>query len=898
MSRVLHRFASVVHRPWTLAIVLSIAGAAAAASPGHAPADGARVSGIGEAPVAPATSHGMRMASGQLYVRQLFVERVYFRRDGDPFGGEGELRMQWSGEPVHFSGQHTQSGTVNDWSVRHAKKKCADTGCLTTYSSDCRWYQPHTLIWEDWFVEGNYCNPIDIELHFSEEDDVWDTRAVGDYFATVSSPTPDPNAIVTQCDWGPIANTLKGKDAKVEYVWRVVPQHKGAVAGRVSCTESDCGAIGEFKLGQWAGAFLRCRVTMRQGSTVNLVDQAFVGNRRFDTPLNTDMDPFTGDPALCGADYRVTFDLLYPGGSDPTVIASIERWNGFNWQLLAALPADVLLAPQVLDFKVVLSDIGSPSPFVGAWTVFSQNGFEAGTMPCIDPCEHPLVCELEQDNLCPYVVSVDDSELQSGNGAGALKIHFSEPMAPIGASDITISPPLPPTVTLAFSRSDHNRVLSIAASPAWPSGNWTLTLAPSITDAEGNPLSGEPDCGYPIPDVLFCTEESGVRLTNSSGQQITRAKYGEPVYVTGSGLPPSTPVAIYLSQDDGLTRGGSRLADWTDTGPELIVTDGSGNIPLTSLGVPVVIDEFGAVADLDLDGQLGPDDRFCLRCGVGLTVGPPCEDSPAPPVALWSMDQASGSVVGERASGLHGVQSGGTPVWTAGRVNGALGFDGVGSRVRVIGGSELWVDDGDFSISAWIQTSALSGTIVSHSDAAGGYTLRLGGAVPELTISDGAGSSVHVAAGAPNLADSQWHHVAATVERLSPTGITIYVDGVPVYTGDPRGQGGAMRPAADLRIGVRAGADFFRGYLDEVRLDDEALSAQDVAQLYEQPETGGCFEQFCAADFNSDGSLDTRDVLAFLNVWVVGSDEADFNEDGVVNTLDVLAFLNVWAAGC
>lgn len=54
----------------------------------------------------------------------------------------------------------------------------------------------------------------------------------------------------------------------------------------------------------------------------------------------------------------------------------------------------------------------------------------------------------------------------------------------------------------------------------------------------------------------------------------------------------------------------------------------------------------------------------------------------------------------------------------------------------------------------------------------------------------------------------------------------------------------------------------------------------------------------CAADFNSDGDVNTLDVLTFLNAWAAGDAAADFNRDGSVNTLDVLAFLNAWTAGC
>lgn len=54
----------------------------------------------------------------------------------------------------------------------------------------------------------------------------------------------------------------------------------------------------------------------------------------------------------------------------------------------------------------------------------------------------------------------------------------------------------------------------------------------------------------------------------------------------------------------------------------------------------------------------------------------------------------------------------------------------------------------------------------------------------------------------------------------------------------------------------------------------------------------------CVADFNGDGSVDTRDVIAFLNAWNAGDDSADIDGNGIVDTRDVLAFLNLWNAGC
>jgi hypothetical protein len=54
----------------------------------------------------------------------------------------------------------------------------------------------------------------------------------------------------------------------------------------------------------------------------------------------------------------------------------------------------------------------------------------------------------------------------------------------------------------------------------------------------------------------------------------------------------------------------------------------------------------------------------------------------------------------------------------------------------------------------------------------------------------------------------------------------------------------------------------------------------------------------CAADFNLDGAVDTRDFLAFLNAWTARDPRSDSNNDGTIDSRDVLAFLNTWTVGC
>lgn len=90
-----------------------------------------------------------------------------------------------------------------------------------------------------------------------------------------------------------------------------------------------------------------------------------------------------------------------------------------------------------------------------------------------------------------------------------------------------------------------------------------------------------------------------------------------------------------------------------------------------------------------------------------------------------------------------------------------------------------------------------------------------------------------------------------------------------------------------LRGRVESDADF-DAYADMDR--DRVIEQEDfeavVSLVGEHP-----------ADFNSDGTVDTVDVLRFLNAYTAGDAEADYTSDGVVNTSDVLLFLNLFADG-
>jgi hypothetical protein len=54
----------------------------------------------------------------------------------------------------------------------------------------------------------------------------------------------------------------------------------------------------------------------------------------------------------------------------------------------------------------------------------------------------------------------------------------------------------------------------------------------------------------------------------------------------------------------------------------------------------------------------------------------------------------------------------------------------------------------------------------------------------------------------------------------------------------------------------------------------------------------------CAADFNTDGVVNSQDFFDFLNAFFKGNPIADFNNDDVINSQDFFDFLNTFFAGC
>ncbi|MDA2936242.1 DUF2341 domain-containing protein [Patescibacteria group bacterium AH-259-L05] len=209
----------------------------------------------------------------------------------------------------------------------------------------------------------------------------------------------------------------------------------------------------------------------------------------------------------------------------------------------------------------------------------------------------------------------------------------------------------------------------------------------------------------------------------------------------------------------------------------------------------------------------------------------------------WNNDCAASTVTDSSGNGNHGKAC---PI-TNGPTGGAVGkfakggsFDGVDDYIDAGTNSNLNPRQQGWAASFWVKstqkTSGNGGYVRTMGRINGGayWLLRThtnGGDFAVLQICDGTNcASVN---GQTTVTDGVWHHVVAVYDYDSKK-TYMYRDGVVDGTNDWSGiTMGDINPSATLHIGqANYVTEMFNGTLDEVRVYNRALSAQEVSLLY------------------------------------------------------------------
>ncbi|MHC4508942.1 MAG: Kelch repeat-containing protein [Planctomycetota bacterium] len=195
-------------------------------------------------------------------------------------------------------------------------------------------------------------------------------------------------------------------------------------------------------------------------------------------------------------------------------------------------------------------------------------------------------------------------------------------------------------------------------------------------------------------------------------------------------------------------------------------------------------------------------------------------------LAHWKLDETEGEIAYDSAAVNDAVVIG-SPLWlpAGGMVDGAILLDGVDDSV--IAGPVLNPSDGPFSVFAWVQGGVPGQTVISQVDGADwlGTDPLDGALITELKSPGRVGSSL---LSQTVVTDGNWHRMGLLWDGSFRT---LYVDGVAVaedtqdvledsYNGLNIGTGNAMAPGT-----------FFSGLIDDVRIYNRALSADEIAAM-------------------------------------------------------------------
>lgn len=208
------------------------------------------------------------------------------------------------------------------------------------------------------------------------------------------------------------------------------------------------------------------------------------------------------------------------------------------------------------------------------------------------------------------------------------------------------------------------------------------------------------------------------------------------------------------------------------------------------------------------------------------------------PVAQYKFDATSGQTVSDSSGkGNNGTLGSSSsvqstdPTRICGITNGGLSFDGTDDYVAVPDAASLKITAA-ISITAWISgtswgSAADVDTIARKGDAdPKDYALAVKNGKLNLFLTDDDSDTGHP--GNTTLQTNRWYHVAATWDG---TDVRIYVNGVPDNTLPDTFTSPLTTSNQALYIGGRTTADRFHGLLDDVRVYNFALTADNITTL-------------------------------------------------------------------
>lgn len=214
-------------------------------------------------------------------------------------------------------------------------------------------------------------------------------------------------------------------------------------------------------------------------------------------------------------------------------------------------------------------------------------------------------------------------------------------------------------------------------------------------------------------------------------------------------------------------------------------------------------------------------------------------------IAHWPLNEGSGTTTADVAGGNTATfVTAKNPTWVAGKFGNGLAFNG-SQYMTVADAASLRPGSGSYSISVWVKASNANQICNIYSKRNGaapfdGFNVGIGnqytgGASKKFSFYQSVSPSQFMYSTADDVCTGAWVH--AVVVFTAGVGYSAYVNGVAqsLTTDRATGSFGNLSMTAVVGIGANSsGAGLFTGSLDDLRFYIRALSAAEIAEMYQR----------------------------------------------------------------
>ncbi len=440
-------------------------------------------------------------------------------------------------------------------------------------------------------------------------------------------------------------------------------------------------------------------------------------------------------------------------------------------------------------------------------------GFLRGTTPKLYPSiDAPVFSINGSYQHGGHASSGDQLTIDNPNGSGTIyyTLDGSDPREPWTGNPVGTPSAVPVNVILTKSTHVKSRVLD---GSTWSALNEAIFAIGPVAD------------NLRITEIMYHPQTTGnpndpntefIELTNigASTLNLNLVQFTEGIHFTfpDTELEPGECIVVVRDQSafeakygTSVNMAGSYIGNLANNGERIKLEDAAGKTILDF----EYEDGWRSITDGD---------------GFSLTVIDPSGGdiySSEGLVAHWKFDDGSGSTATDSAGTNNGTLNGG-PTWTAGRIDGALSFDGVDDYVVAAPVAALASDT--LTAQAWIRTSEYAGILnpILTQNAGSGYYFYVDSGRPAFYVVVGA---IYVRAiSTETINAEQWYHVAGTNDGSD---LKLYIDG---QLEDSADSTGFLGVSGNVHIGL-ASAFYYNGLIDDVRIYNRAVTESEFQDM-------------------------------------------------------------------